>query len=246
MRNKIVWAVILIALSTSLITPASAQVLQHLPWVAGASKSASAINTTGISGYSGTCNNHHSAPTAGKIDFGLSSSDRVRAAEAGTVVVRKDDCNGQPSTCGSGWGNHVLLRHASDRYTTYAHFDTIESAVTVNQAIGAAEILGVPGSTGQASGVHLHFERWTCNSQSCSTYPLFYEGTDQVFPNPEGRLVCGSYTSTNEINCGAANVVVQGHSVGSGQIWDCSGTQSVKLKPTFHAQTGSEVSVYID
>jgi len=61
----------------------------------------------------------------------------------------------------SQWGNHVVLRHADNHYTqtvetAYAHLRTVY--VTQNTWITSATNIGLTGTTGLSSGIHLHFE----------------------------------------------------------------------------------------
>lgn len=174
-----------------------ASVLQKLPWKRGNLEEAAAMVTDGVVGYSESCDNHHADPEEGKIDFKLSSTDDVLAAEKGSIVEFVSDCEGEDESCGSYWGNHIIIKHTTSRYTVYAHLSSVTSGLALNNSVHGGSVLGKAGDTGNADGVHLHFERWSCSTQSCSTYPLFFEGTEQVFPNSAGRLVCGDYISKN-------------------------------------------------
>lgn len=53
-----------------------------------------------------------------------------------------------------GWG--VLIRHTPDQETLYAHLNKIE--VKVGQKVSRGDILGAMGRSGNATGVHLHYE----------------------------------------------------------------------------------------
>ena len=56
----------------------------------------------------------------------------------------------------SGWGNVVIVRHRFGLSTLYAHLSEID--VRPGQPIGAGVRLGLVGTTGHATGPHLHFE----------------------------------------------------------------------------------------
>lgn len=56
----------------------------------------------------------------------------------------------------SSYGKHVILRHAGNLYTLYAHLSAI--SVAAGQTLKAAQVLGRVGSTGNSTGPHLHFE----------------------------------------------------------------------------------------
>jgi murein DD-endopeptidase MepM/ murein hydrolase activator NlpD len=53
-----------------------------------------------------------------------------------------------------GWG--VLLRHTDDLETRYAHLERIE--VLASQKVSRGDIIGKMGRSGNATGVHLHYE----------------------------------------------------------------------------------------
>jgi len=56
-------------------------------------------------------------------------------------------------------GNYVrIVDEQAGWSTAYAHLDTV--AVTDGQTIGAGALVGTVGSTGMASGPHLHYEVW--------------------------------------------------------------------------------------
>lgn len=53
-----------------------------------------------------------------------------------------------------GWG--VRVQHAADRETLYAHMNHLN--VKVGQRVSRGDILGAMGRSGNATGVHLHYE----------------------------------------------------------------------------------------
>jgi murein DD-endopeptidase MepM/ murein hydrolase activator NlpD len=54
------------------------------------------------------------------------------------------------------FGNAVVIAHGSGVRTLYAHLSRID--VTVSQRVAAGQQVGLVGSTGHATGPHLHFE----------------------------------------------------------------------------------------
>lgn len=80
-------------------------------------------------------------------DFVSNGDRRVRASRDG--VVRVAERRG-------GYGNTVIVDHEHGFETRYAHLESI--AVRPGQRLREGELLGVMGSTGLSTGVHLHFE----------------------------------------------------------------------------------------
>ena len=81
------------------------------------------------------------------VDVGVPSGDPIWAAAAGTVIM-------------AGWngnyGNCVMISHGNGYTTVYGHLSSI--AVLEGQSVYAGQTVGYAGSTGLATGVHLHFE----------------------------------------------------------------------------------------
>lgn len=56
----------------------------------------------------------------------------------------------------NGYGNVVFIKHRNNRETVYAHLSKIN--VKRGQAVSQGQTIGLVGSTGWATGPHLHFE----------------------------------------------------------------------------------------
>lgn len=81
------------------------------------------------------------------IDIGTQAGAEVIAADSGTVAV---------ATYSSSYGNYVTIYHSNGDYTLYAHMSSL--TVTAGQNVTQGDVIGYVGSTGWASGPHLHFE----------------------------------------------------------------------------------------
>lgn len=57
---------------------------------------------------------------------------------------------------GTGYGKMITIQHAYGYKTRYAHLKTY--SVELGQRVKAGEQIGIMGKTGNATGVHLHFE----------------------------------------------------------------------------------------
>jgi murein DD-endopeptidase MepM/ murein hydrolase activator NlpD len=84
----------------------------------------------------------------------------VRAADEGRVAFA-----GQQN----GYGNVIMIDHGNGYQTLYGHLSSI--GVSVGQTVSKGESIGVMGSTGRSTGMHLHFEIRKNNSpQNPLTY----------------------------------------------------------------------------
>ncbi len=81
------------------------------------------------------------------IDIAGSAGSEVLAADSGTVAV---------ATYSSSYGNYVTIYHSNGDYTLYAHMSSL--AVSAGQSVTQGDVIGYVGSTGWATGPHLHFE----------------------------------------------------------------------------------------
>ena len=80
--------------------------------------------------------------------FDMVNSDHiVMAAKNGKVVYAQFDSG--------GYGNVVSIQHDDGYYTIYGHLAMIKT--TVGRQVKAGEHIGVMGTTGNSTGVHLHF-----------------------------------------------------------------------------------------
>jgi murein DD-endopeptidase MepM/ murein hydrolase activator NlpD len=107
-----------------------------------------------IYGYGSTANGtrepHHG------VEFSNPSGTPVHAAAEGTVIFAGPDREAAYAPWGDFYGNLVVIEHADDLFTLYAHLSRID--VLVNQEVFAGEKIGEVGRTGGAIGSHLHFE----------------------------------------------------------------------------------------
>jgi lipoprotein NlpD len=82
------------------------------------------------------------------IDIRAPRGTSVRAAARGRVVYVSDDFR--------NYGRIVILKHAKNYYTVYAH--NKKNLVRVGQTIPKGKKIAMVGRSGNATGNHLHFE----------------------------------------------------------------------------------------
>ena len=83
------------------------------------------------------------------LDIAAPSGTPVRAAASGEVVE-------------AGWqgdyGLMVRIRHSDEVETVYAHLSRLTPQLELGRQVRQDEVIGHVGSTGRATGPHLHFE----------------------------------------------------------------------------------------
>jgi len=82
------------------------------------------------------------------IDIATGLGDPVWASDGG-VVVYAGWSNG-------GYGNIVMIDHGNGYQTLYAHLSSVKT--TCGKSVSQGSVIGGAGSTGNSTGVHLHFE----------------------------------------------------------------------------------------
>ena len=93
------------------------------------------------------------------VDIAGPRNTPVYAAAGGTVTTAactSSYCDRDGSLTLAGYGNLVELDHGAGVVTRYAHLSGY--TVTPGQRVPAGTPLGFQGSTGNSTGVHLHFE----------------------------------------------------------------------------------------
>jgi murein DD-endopeptidase MepM/ murein hydrolase activator NlpD len=84
------------------------------------------------------------------VDIASSFGTNIMAAADGTIIVAKTGgWNG-------GYGSYIVISHPNGTQTLYAHLSSI--GVSVGENVLQGQSIGKMGETGDATGVHLHFE----------------------------------------------------------------------------------------
>ncbi|MFJ7365952.1 peptidoglycan DD-metalloendopeptidase family protein [Peribacillus frigoritolerans] len=81
------------------------------------------------------------------IDIARPATRTIRAADHGIIETAGNS---------GGYGNKITINHNNGYKTVYAHLDSID--VKAGQKIEKGMKIGMMGSTGHSTGVHLHFE----------------------------------------------------------------------------------------
>ena len=94
------------------------------------------------------CSSHHMG-----LDFNPGGGAAIFAIADGVVSLHRDDSY--------GFGNHVMIDHVIDGHkvtSTYAHMQHGSSPLNPGDVVKVGDFVGLVGSTGMATGDHLHFE----------------------------------------------------------------------------------------
>ena len=83
------------------------------------------------------------------VDFGAPTGTPIFAAGDGVV---------QFADWKSGYGRAVIIRHRSDLETLYGHASRIAAGIRPGARVKQGQVIAYVGSTGRATGPHLHYE----------------------------------------------------------------------------------------
>lgn len=101
------------------------------------------------------------------IDYGNHADNTIMAAADGKVRVAVNS--------GTGFGKYVVITHSNGWETLYAHLSVI--SVSGGQTVKQGQRIGTKGTTGNSTGIHLHFEmskgKWS-NKYSHHVDPALY------------------------------------------------------------------------
>ena len=98
----------------------------------------------------GTREPHHG------VEFLNKFGTPVHAAGDGTVEFAGPDKEALYSPWRDFYGNMIVIRHADEMYTLYAHLSKVD--VQAGDDVKAGDLIGEVGQSGVATGSHLHFE----------------------------------------------------------------------------------------
>ncbi|MGW0395666.1 M23 family metallopeptidase [Streptomyces sp. NPDC003042] len=101
-------------------------------------------------------------------DFAVPVGTPVDAVAAGTVVKAGPNGGGD----GPAYGNAVVIKHANNKYSQYAHLSKIQ--VRIGQKVSVDQQIALSGNTGNSSGPHLHFEIRTTPNYGSAINPVAF------------------------------------------------------------------------
>jgi murein DD-endopeptidase MepM/ murein hydrolase activator NlpD len=128
------------------------------------------------------------------------------AAPTGTPVRTVGDGVVEFSGVQNGFGNVVFVKHRNQHVTVYAHLSRID--VRQGQSVEQGQTLGAVGSTGWATGPHLHFE-FRVNGQHQDPQTIVAASEAAAPVSAAGRPAFERLASNMRIQLSAAALIEQ-------------------------------------
>ena len=128
------------------------------------------------------------------------------AAPAGTTVRTVGDGVVEFAGVQSGYGNVVYVKHRNQHVTVYAHLSRID--VQKGQAIEQGQKIGAVGSTGWATGPHLHFE-FRINGEQHDPMTLVSQNGDAQPVSSAARPAFNRIASNMRVQLSSAAQILQ-------------------------------------
>lgn len=115
----------------------------------------------------------------------VDSVTNVIAIKDGVVVYPNSDSDincpssSTADSCGSGYGNYVVIQHNDGTFSLYAHLSPGSISLRANDSVKKGQVIGKTGSSGAATEPLLHFEiRQGANSSTSAVDPMNYVSVD--------------------------------------------------------------------
>lgn len=143
--------------------------------------------------------NYSSSHKAVDVVGAGNSVDDVIAFGDGTVeiVVNTVTGNHKGSRGTASYGNFVKIRHDNGMKTLYAHMEYGSISVKAGDHVNKGQKIGRMGDTGNAYGVHLHFEVRQSDEKRINPYPYLFEGKQIIVSNTEEKNLDENSTLTS-------------------------------------------------
>lgn len=117
-------------------------------------------------------------------DYAASTGTPIRATGDGKVILagRK-----------GGYGNCVIIQHGQGYETLYGHMNSFAKGVATGSRVSQGQIIGYVGSTGLATGPHLHYE-FHMNGQVRNPVTVALPQSMGVAANEKSRFLAATQT----------------------------------------------------
>ena len=138
-------------------------------------------------------------PNHNGVDFSRGQNEPIYASAGGTV---------SRSYVSDSYGEVIFIKHVingQNYETVYAHMATGSRLAGVGQTVTQGQQIGIMGTTGDSTGIHLHFElhipEWVQGGANAVNPIPYLEGTAQP---PTGEIHCkNQYLTLSEMTVNA-------------------------------------------
>lgn len=127
------------------------------------------------------------------VDFAFPQGAAIGAAYPGKIIQ---------SYLNSSYGNMIMEKFDNGKYAIYAHQS--KRVANVGDIVKEGDLIGYAGSTGHATGPHLHFEVRNSSKYLTDTDPLAYV-TQGLFRTGTGSIAGSSGTPNSENSTSTSN-----------------------------------------
>ena len=124
------------------------------------------------------------------VDYAANKGSPIRATGDGTVIFAQ--YNG-------GCGNEIKIKHSEDYETRYCHLDRFSSRTKVGRKVKQGQTIGYVGSTGLATGPHLHYE-FHVNGKHTDPLKVKFPNASPIDPSQMSSYRERSKKLLNELN----------------------------------------------
>ena len=147
-------------------------------------------------------------------DFAAPAYTPIKAIKSGTVVK----CvNTNAENEGTGYGNHVKIKHSDGSHTLYAHMNA--TAVKEGMYIRQGDIIGYVGSTGSSTGDHLHLEYFNPSGNRRSVLDYYRSYTNKVSSEQILRKTASSSGTKITTIPSGGTIKITGKTVANNDTW---------------------------
>jgi len=132
----------------------------------------------------------HTIRSHNGVDYAASKGSPVRATGDGTISFAQ--YNG-------GCGNEIKIKHSEDYTTRYCHLDKYNSRTKVGRKVKQGQTIGYVGSTGLATGPHLHYE-FHVNGKHTDPLRVKFPNTTPIRSSEKVNFDKVAFKLTNQLN----------------------------------------------
>ena len=132
----------------------------------------------------------HTIRSHNGVDYAASKGSPVRATGDGTISFAQ--YNG-------GCGNEIKIKHSEDYTTRYCHLDKYNSRSKVGRKVKQGQTIGYVGSTGLATGPHLHYE-FHVNGKHTDPLKVKFPNATPIRSNEKLKFNEVAFNLTNQLN----------------------------------------------